>query len=235
MKTYYLSEQIKKCTNALLFMLNKKKQEFPEEDLALFQESYNGLLYISKATHPMGDFTMKLWTFTKDDLKSKNQTRLRIEQLTYKLSASAIGTTKESKLLVYLSDEDWKRNAKEMINLLDNWDNFVSRVVKEKVYDDFVLSGPKLPFFDYKNFEKIFKDLHITEKEQMKLFLKGYYFNQFEDMEDLKLSELLYEIDSDNDITKLSELLRNCRLTNKKYSKIYTLYGLPENNIIPLN
>ena len=49
----YLSNQILRSTNALVFMLGKKKAEFPKQELALFHETEHGFFYISVATHPV--------------------------------------------------------------------------------------------------------------------------------------------------------------------------------------
>lgn len=98
-----LSTQILRSTNALVFMLEKKKAEFPKQELALFHETEHGLFYISVANHPVGDFVMKLHTFKLTDLQGKHLMVGAILKLIEKLETQKIKTKFDNKVLIQLS------------------------------------------------------------------------------------------------------------------------------------
>lgn len=93
MREEYLSNQILRSTNALVFMLEKKKAEFPKQELALFHETEHGLFYISVANHPVGNFVMKLHTVKSADLQGKHLMVGAILRLIEKLKAQKQSTS----------------------------------------------------------------------------------------------------------------------------------------------
>ena len=235
MREEYLSNQILRSTNALVFMLGKKKAEFPKQELALFNETEHGLFYISVATHPVGDFVMKLHTFKLADLQGKHLMVGAILKLIEKLKAQKIKTRLKNKVLVQLSKTDWESNAETLINRIDYWDKFSNRVIEFKIKETYYEENNQMEFQEkYSYFEKLIQQQKLKVPKKVRLFLKGYLQRQFELMRYEGLINLLYEIDYDSCIDSLSTLLQYCLIADDKYKIIYNWGKTKNHNILPL-
>lgn len=154
MREEYLSNQILISTNALVFMLGKKKAEFSKQELALFHETEHGFFYISVANHPVRDFVMKLHTFKLTDLQGKHLMVGAILKLIEKLKAQKTKTKLENKVLIQLSKEDWEKNAGTLINRIDDWDLFLNRLIDFKIKEKYYEENAQLESEDLSYFEK---------------------------------------------------------------------------------
>lgn len=235
MKKEYLSTQILRSTNALVFMLGKKKVEFSKQELALFHETEHGLFYISVASHPVGDFVMKLHTFKLSDLQGKHLMVDAILKLTEKLEAQKIKTKLENKVLIQLSKEDWEKNAGTLINRFDNWDLFLNRLIDFKIKEKYYEENNQMESEDLSYFEKLIQQQKLKVPKKKKLFLKGYFQRHFEKLNLETLNNLLYEIDYDSCIDSFSTLLDYCLIADDQYKTIYNWEKTKNYNILPLN
>lgn len=235
MREEYLSTQILRSTNALVFMLEKKKAEFPKQELALFHETEHGFFYISVTTHPVGDFVMKLHTFKLTDLQGKHLMVGAILKLIEKLETQKIKTKFENKVLIQLSKEEWKKNAGTLINRIDNWDLFLNRLIDFKIKEKCYEENTQMESEDLSYFEKLIQQQKLKVPKKKKLFLKGYFQRHFEKMNLETLSNLLYEIDYDSCVDSFSTLLDYCLIADDQYQTIYNWEKTKNHNILPLN
>ena len=166
----YLSNQILISTNALVFMLGKKKAEFPKQELALFHETEHGFFYISVANHPVGDFVMKLHTFKLTDLQGKHLMVGAILKLIEKLKAQKTKTKLENKVLIQLSKEDWEKNAGTLINRIDDWDLFLNRLIDFKIKEKYYEENAQLESEDLSYFEKLIQQQKLKVPKKKRLF-----------------------------------------------------------------
>lgn len=234
MREEYLSTQILRSTNALVFMLEKKKTEFPKQELALFHETEHGLFYISVATHPVGDFVMKLHTFKLADLQGKHLMVGAILKLIEKLEAQKIKTKLKNKVLIQLSKEDWEKNAGTLINRIDYWDLFLNRLIDFKIKEKYYEENTQMESEDLSHFEKLIQQQKLKVPKKKRLFLKGYFQRHFEKMNLETLSNLLYEIDYDSCVDSFSTLLDYCLIADDQYQTIYNWEKTKNHNILPL-
>lgn len=235
MKEKHLSTQILRSTNALVFMLGKKKAEFPKQELALFHETEHGFFYISVATHPVGNFVMKLHTFKLSDLQGKHLMVGAILKLIEKLEAHKIKTKLENKVLIQLSKEDWEKNAGILINRIDDWDLFLNRLIEFKIKEKYYEENNQIESEDLSYFEKLMQQQKLKVPKKTKLFLKGYFQRHFEKLNLETLNNLLYEIDYDSCVDSFSTLLEYCLIADDQYKIIYNWEKTKNHNILPLN
>lgn len=234
MREEHLSTQILRSTNALVFMLGKKKTEFPKQELALFHETEHGFFYISVATHPVGDFVMKLHTFKLSDLQGKHLMVGSILKLIEKLKAQKIKTKLENKVLIQLSKKDWEKNAGTLINRIDDWDLFLNRLIDFKIKEKYYEENTQMESEDLSHFEKLIQQQKLKVPKKKRLFLKGYFQRHFEKMNLETLSNLLYEIDYDSCVDSFSTLLDYCLIADDQYQTIYNWEKTKNHNILPL-
>lgn len=235
MREENLSTQILRSTNALVFMLEKKKAEFPKQELALFHETEHGFFYISVTTHPVGDFIMKLHTFKLSDLQAKHLIVGAILKLIEKLETQKIKTKFENKVLIQLSKEEWKKNAGTLINRIDNWDLFLNRLIDFKIKEKYYEENAQMESEDLSYSEKLIQQQKLKVPKKKRLFLKGYFQRQFEKMNLETVSNLLYEIDYDSCVDSFSTLLDYCLIADDQYQTIYNWEKTKNHNILPLN
>ena len=235
MREENLSTQILRSTNALVFMLEKKKAEFPKQELALFHETEHGFFYISLTTHPVGDFVMKLHTFKLTDLQGKHLMVGAILKLIEKLETQKIKTKFENKVLIQLNKEDWKKNAGALINRIDDWDLFLNRLIDFKIKEKYYEENTQMESEDLSYFEKLIQQQKVKVPKKIRLFLKGYFQRQFEKMNLETVSNLLYEIDYDSCVDSFSTLLDYCLIADDQYQTIYNWEKTKNHNILPLN
>lgn len=229
-----LSTQILRSTNALVFMLEKKKAEFPKQELALFHETEHGLFYISVANHPVGNFVMKLHTFKLTDLQGKHLMIDAILKLIEKLKAQKIKTKLKNKVLIQLSKEDWEKNSEALINRIDDWDLFLNRLIDFKIKEKYYEENAQMESEDLSYFEKLIQQQKLKVPKKKRLFLKGYFQRHFEKMNLETLNNLLYEIDYDSCVDSFSTLLDYCLITDNQYQTIYNWEKTKNHNILPL-
>lgn len=234
MREEHLSTQILRSTNALVFMLCKKKTEFPKRELALFHETEHGLFYISVATHPVGDFVMKLHTFKLTDLQGKHLMVGAILKLIEKLETQKIKTKLKNKVLIQLSKEEWEQNAGILINRIDDWDLFLNRLIDFKIKEKYYEENTQMESEDLSYFEKLIQQQKLKVPKKKRLFLKGYFQRHFEKMNLETLSNLLYEIDYDSCVDSFSTLLDYCLIADDQYQTIYNWEKTKNHNILPL-
>lgn len=215
-------------------MLDKKKTEFPKQELALFHETEHGFFYISVTTHPVGDFVMKLHTFKLSDLQGKHLMVGAILKLIEKLKAQKIKTKLKNKVLIQLSKEDWEKNAGTLINRIDDWDLFLNRLIDFKIKEKYYEENNQMESEDLSYFEKLIQQQKLKVPKKIRLFLKGYFQRHFEKMNLETLSNLLYEIDYDSCIDNFSTLLDYCLIADDQYKIIYNWEKTKNHNILPL-
>ena len=235
MREEHLSTQILRSTNALVFMLGKKKAEFPKQELALFHETEHGLFYISVATHPIGNFIMKLHTFKLADLQGKHLMVGAILKLIEKLEAQKIKTKLKNKVLIQLSKEDWEKNSGALINRIDDWDLFLNRLINFKIKEKYYEENAQIESKDLSYFEKLIQQQKLKVPKKKTLFLKGYFQRHFEKMNLETLNNLLNEIDYDSCVDSFSTLLNYCLIADDQYKTIYNWEKTKNHNILPLN
>ena len=235
MREEHLSTQILRSTNALVFMLEKKKAKFPKQELALFYETEHGFLYISVANHPVGNFIMKLHTFKLADLQGKHLMVDAILKLIEKLKAQKIKTRLKNKVLIQLSKEDWEKNAGTLINRIDYWDLFLKRLIDFKIKEKYYEENNQMESEELSYFEKLIQQQKLKVPKKKTLFLKGYFQRHFEKMNLETLNNLLYEIDYDSCVDSFSTLLDYCLIADDQYQTIYNWEKTKNHNILPLN